>query len=386
MFYVIYYIYLCTIPTALYTEFSGLQYLVVFLLIATVVFNADLSRTVSQVITKKYFYLLYLGIGIVCSVYSVSAIFLDSPIKNVILPWITMILYLITFVSTILMLNLKHGLKVLIASGISVLFILLYGQVLVINGYVTVAVSQMSDIQLQYLTRNGGFHNANQAAGIALTILFSILMLSRFLKSYQYLFLGIGIVLTIIVISQSRSALLLFGILVIYTFIEIFDFKKKIFAFGSLCLIVLLLLGAADMGYKTIYSDNLRVEQFSERISGSSSDDARFTLLTLAFDEFLDSPVFGHGEYHMAERYGLSAHNMIMQSLVNFGLVGSLYLLLGGFLMYRGQSKYAYLFCLTIPLVFSHNLFNQSSVQVGLGFAFAINFVLNKRLSLLMHR
>jgi O-antigen ligase len=124
------------------------------------------------------------------------------------------------------------------------------------------------------------------------------------------------------ILSMSRNALI-FGTLSYAACVLIFSFvgeKKKIFR-------IIVLIGIAFAGIFAIVFFDKIYSLFKDFFDRGLSDNGRFALWRSAFENFLDSPIFGKGFYGFntpVDTFGPmpeSAHNTVLQLLSAGGLV-----------------------------------------------------------------
>lgn len=233
------------------------------------------------------------------------------------------------------------------------------------NAYIREGVNWKATPTELLLSRPGGFMNANMTAAVAMVWLYMALESER---NMPVVIKGICLILavTICTLAQSRAAVLFLALYALYSLIVE---RKGGFAISLLVggLVAVIVMSYLDMDIITSL-----IERFSERTNKDEhSAHERGRLINLAIDIFQDAPLTGHGLFYLHKEVGASAHNQILEILTNFGLVGFfMYGIL--YLAFYHKNDLSYLIlCIFPTMFFSHNFFENSALQVSLGFAYA---------------
>ena len=208
--------------------------------------------------------------------------------------------------------------------------------------------------------------------GISLAVLIPIIFYGVHSNKHPWFyFLSATLALIFAALTMSRNALL-FSLLTYVSCILISCFKGKykrafriIFAFGSFVTVL----------FAVAFFDEIR-NLFRDYFERGFSDNGRFALWRAAFDNFLDSPMFGGGFYGFDVDDSLlysfgplakQAHNTPLQLLSATGVVGFL--------------SYAYYRYESLKPLFRHlslkNIFLALSIAVFLLSSLLDNFVFN---------
>ena len=89
--------------------------------------------------------------------------------------------------------------------------------------------------------------------------------------------------------------------------------------------------------------------------------------------EIENAPLFGNGYRHIQALTGQSTHNELIENLVNFGLFGFVAVSLAFGLLYLPASAAFIFLCIIPSLIFSHNFFDNASLQTVIGMALSID-------------
>jgi hypothetical protein len=249
--------------------------------------------------------------------------------------------------------------------AIATLLVLLGGQIAQLTGFLTLENAGTGEEIDRLVLRPGGFHNPNMASALAL-LLVEIILVGTAQKFAWLRLPGFLAMTTTIVMAQSRASTLFLGLRALLGLI-----RRGISARS----LSLLLLGgvATFIGLATLAaSGSPLLEAFTGRFSGDDSSDERGRLLGMGLDAFGRAPWFGHGHHHLMQMVGLSAHNEIVENLVNWGVVGSIPVWMAFLLLYAPRNRALWLTGIAPSLLFSHNFFATISLQVLLGTAMGI--------------
>ncbi|MGE0190238.1 MAG: O-antigen ligase family protein [Steroidobacteraceae bacterium] len=245
------------------------------------------------------------------------------------------------------------------------LVILLCGQLAEMLGYINPRMLDLDDGIRTYLIRPGGFLNPNVTAAISLILLFISERCNSTKKIYIFL---IPLVLTLIIIflSQSRA-----GILALLFYLAYLTFIRRSFPFLVLSITVVVLI-SLGLIFSQIEVLNL-FDRVVTRFSGDESSSTRWFLLRYGAEKFLEAPLLGNGYRYMTGAVGWSAHNEIIENLVNFGILGAVIIVFAIYLLYWPTSSPFIFFCIMPMFMFTHNFFETTSFQASLGVALAID-------------
>ncbi|NBP24892.1 MAG: O-antigen ligase domain-containing protein, partial [Proteobacteria bacterium] len=214
------------------------------------------------------------------------------------------------------------------------LLILVGGQVAQLFGWLPGAIDVSGEEPVRLLVRPGGFHNPNATAAIALVLL-EVLLSGHGERKPRLLATGWIVTIVVVLLAQSRAvAVFLLVRAAMAVWLASRRQALRILAVASAVILGGLWLDSLVGGEAV---RNLG-EVFFARFAGDESSQERTTLLRLGFEEFCQSPWFGHGYRHLTFLVGLSTHNEVLENLVNWGFVGSLPTWAGFFLIY-GRSR-----------------------------------------------
>ena len=283
----------------------------------------------TQDVETKAFFTHIISLGVFVSVYSASSEALSSSRSN--------------FLA-------KFNPKLALASfSIATLIILLSTQLAQFH----------SEINMLHF-RPGGYLNPNTTAAIALMLTFSVHKLT---PTGAYQPIAIILTISIILLSQSRSALLAFIPFLAYIFIK--DSTKKIMI-ASMIMTALLLIALVS-------SPELREfpSAFFQRFVSDVSSGIRLSLLKSGWLSFTEAPIWGNGYRYIASISGHATHNEIIETLSNFGLIGLIIISIAFYYLYFSFSILFFVACIAPTILFTHNFFDAYAFQAILGFALA---------------
>ena len=240
------------------------------------------------------------------------------------------------------------------------LALLLAGQFAELLGYLDIRGLSSAGREDSFIFRPGGFHNPNLAAAIALTFFFVVYRVSHS-RGSLLLLLALVLAAAVTLLSQSRAAI---GILVLFGSLIVSKNRKLTitFFFAAIAFVVV----ADDIFV-------LLLEQAAGRFRGDSSSDDRAQLLVRGIVEIENAPLFGNGYRHIQALTGQSTHNELIENLVNFGLFGFIAVSLAFGLLYLPASAAFVFLCIIPSLIFSHNFFDNASLQTAIGMALSID-------------
>ena len=239
------------------------------------------------------------------------------------------------------------------------LALLLAGQFAELLGYLDIRGLSSADREDSFIFRPGGFHNPNMTAAIALTFFFVVYRVSHS-RGSVLLLLALVLAAAVTLLSQSRAAI---GILVLFGSLIVSKNRKLAitFFFAAIAFVIV----ADDVVV-------LLLDQAAGRFRGDSSSDDRAQLLVRGIAEIENAPFFGNGYRHIQALTGQSTHNELIENLVNFGLCGFVAVSLAFGLLYLPASAAFVFLCIIPSLIFSHNFFDNASLQIVIGMALSI--------------
>lgn len=182
----------------------------------------------------------------------------------------------------------------------------------------------------------------------------------QFLKSLYYICALLVSVMALFFLQQ-RAAFFLLLIFIVYHLIKIFSLNSNLLFFIlGIIIVFLVLLNPIDIGL-------LDFGRFS-----SSDNSSRTTVWRIAFDVISQSPLFGDIlQYNRLAGY--SAHNVLIDSLVNSGLFGFMPVLVlycktileSLHIMLRTRDNYARVFSYSVLVSMAMGMFHNSSYMTG---------------------
>jgi len=249
--------------------------------------------------------------------------------------------------------------------SIGALATLLLGQVAEILGYIDRRDLGLEPDVIVLDRRPGGFLNPNMTAAISLVLLFVMDRCSR-TRWRPHLILGLVLTVSIVLLSQSRMGILVLSAL---SFVLIARRGLVSLALSSVLLILLAFFIASAQDEVIRRLIDATVSRFGE--DGSSEE--RAYVMTYGLSAFADAPLLGNGYRFLVSVLGYSAHNEVVENLVNFGLLGTLIVLAAAYQLYMPASPTFLLVCALPTFAFTHNFFETTAFQASLGFALAID-------------
>ena len=242
--------------------------------------------------------------------------------------------------------------------AIAALIVLLYGQLM--------WPANDKSLSLEHLmSRPDGYLNANAMAAVALVLLFAAVRATQQMKQNYFVFVAIILATIIILLTQSRSSIIILVPFLFYLFYKKISIKLlPVF----LALFILFALALYLMQVDIIKSVLVRFQ-------GDHNSNYRLFLLQTGWLTFLEAPLWGNGYRHMVFSMGLlgSTHNEILQSLTDFGLAGFIVLCLVCYCFFVPSSIMFVLVCMVPMFLFSHNFFDNFAFQSVLGLALAVD-------------
>jgi O-antigen ligase len=115
------------------------------------------------------------------------------------------------------------------------------------------------------------------------------------------------------------------------------------------------------------------IDKVTSRFSGDESSTTRLFLIEYGIRHFLEEPLLGNGYRYMAGAVGWSAHNEIVENLVNYGIIGCCVIALAMYLLYWPATLSFIFICVMPMFMFTHNFFETTAFQASLGLALAID-------------
>lgn len=167
----------------------------------------------------------------------------------------------------------------------------------------------------------------------ALTVLIPVCFLGVIKKKNHFAYFVVGtLALVAAIFTLSRNGVLFGCLFYVLSVIAccFFGEKRKICRYitlGTVALLVLIFL---------IFGERIE-HMFSSMIDSGLNDNGRYTLWHMAFDDFIERPLFGNCYYSFAETWGtyasfipFQAHNTVFQVLQSMGIFGFI-----AYLVYR---------------------------------------------------
>lgn len=212
----------------------------------------------------------------------------------------------------------------------------LLGTYLYTNGLLTMSIVNEADYRAQ-----DEVFNANTFSYYIYLALFSFFILFHLLKLrfvYYLYFFSLVFYVLIIFLSGSRAGLLLFVLvnLLYWTYIGFARqpqfFKPTVF----FILIVIVSLPLINQLFNFVLEQTNIGLRFTALLE-NEGDDSRIVLLKLAFQKFLDNPIWGvgAGNFKGLNSLKLFSHNNLMEVLVNQGVISLLFYLLSFFSFFK---------------------------------------------------
>lgn len=365
---------LIIVGTGLYTQFPGLAYIPVFCMFAMLVTNKIFLKNPLHYIEPN----MVCGFIILNSFFLLQLMFRRIDYIDYAFQFFAISSMFVTYISTKIIIydNEKILFKKItyinILMLISLIFILC-GQIAQITGYIESRNFEEAEEEfLVAISRPGGFLNPNVTAAIAITILFVIDKMRAFNGKLYYLIVMI-LSMTIILLTQSRSS-----IIALIIFLALIVLRSSIRALINYTVISSVILYSIFLiDYENILE---LVANNIKRFSGDASSDERINLIYLGLQAFIDSPIFGNGNWYLVGLYGQSSHNQITEILINYGIFGLFIFILIIYFLYAPISLALIIFCMLPMFIFSHNFFDSASYQINLGLALVLDrLFLNKK-------
>ena len=181
---------------------------------------------------------------------------------------------------------------------------------------------------LTSLVGDGFFKNANAVGAIAALVIIDALSSSAHREYILVRTFTICAACIVLFQSESRGALLL-----VISYVGIAHFKSlRRLSENRLAFFVLLLVVSSSPLFYELYSSYFNPIE-SVIILGKPLESGRQVIWHLMLEQFWVYPIFGHGSidpgYFLDQHYfGLSAHNLYLQTAFQFGVVGLVLLML----------------------------------------------------------
>jgi hypothetical protein len=357
------------IGSGAYTQIPGLGYIFPLLLLAVLMFDRDFFKNQANYVNKK----MVIALFILILFFSIQLLLNRIIFNGYLFYIIAMSIMFITYtVSRTIILRTNH-LNLYFFYGMSsivflTLALILAGQFAQMLGYiVSINFDGAQFDKMLTLSRPGGFLNPNESAAIALVLCYIAYNLSNFVGIFIYSISIIPTVL-IILISQSRAAILLLIIMVCFTIK--FSIRRMV-----LILIFLMTFSLISFYYLNDYSSEMMdlLINSLDRFEGDDGSDERFNVIKFGLDAFVKSPIFGNGASFSTENFGISTHNQPLEIASSYGIFGILVLGLVIWWTYFPSSIFFKLFCFIPFFMFSHNFMESAALQSVLGLALALD-------------
>ena len=225
---------------------------------------------------------------------------------------------------------------------------------------------QIYDGSKNFTSRPGGLLNPNSTAIVALLLAYTTIKLSQLNSQVTARFTYISLALTvcIVLLSQSRSALIGLIPLIIFTFRRNLHFKNVIISVGIITVIIVITSSISN-DFRELLSSYIL------RFKGDFSSGHRISLLQSGWIAFTESPIWGNGYRYIANMTGYSTHNEIIETLANYGVFGLLIFSIACYFLYTPFSILFFIVCILPALLFTHNFFDLYAFQTSLGLALA---------------
>ncbi|MBD2577197.1 O-antigen ligase family protein [Oscillatoria sp. FACHB-1406] len=250
----------------------------------------------------------------------------------------------------------------------------------------------------------GLYINPNQSGySLVLGMIFSIGVVKPKYRFYFWLFVGIGLILTL-----SRSAIIgyLFVTLLLAKEKKLVIYWKSTLVLISLLLITYLIFYLGNLGSNGIkltevgninsfydYSISVRMEWLNNPFLLDESDSLRSRVIELGWIMFLQHPLFGNGLGSTLDWQEIvSTHNMYLYYMVDHGIIG---IFIFPILIWvvtkhaRGEARFIGLLFTTLMLflgLFSHNLLTERYVLIGFALMSAMNSNSHRTISKHLYR
>ncbi len=375
-------VFLIITGTGSYSQLQGIQYvLLLAFLFALAVGRSRTERFIVGAIEPRRFN----GVVIVSAFYLIANALSGGSVRDAITPLMVLACFLTAY---------AYGGALLVASDdpkrvmnrLSVVLLIMLcamfgAQVLQGLDLLWVLDNSQREIEKSRFARYGGFINANLTNTISVMMLYGIYRMSGLTKARLIPILATIVCTVIVVMTQSRSGVLFLVPVVGWYLVT--QFRQNLAALAYFAVGVAAFLTIAVTQYSGIRLGGVKFDPFGglvRRVGKDLGEDERTTLIIRAIEESAPSAIFGNGYNHLTETVGLGAHNMFLESLVSYGIIGLAILIVGSVLLYRGQHWSLYAFCIVKPVVFSHGFYDQLGFQLVLGLVCAVDvFVLRQQ-------
>jgi hypothetical protein len=355
------------VSTGLYTLMPAIAY--AFVLYAVVVLMVDY-----KFFRKPLFYVdlrMLMGFLIYNILFFIHSFFFSVPARLYFVHIVSLGIFLLIYAYSKLITQDIDSKKLYITQSfislcaLTSLAVLLFAQLAEILGYIDPRMLEFDDSSRAYLIRPGGFLNPNVTAAISLILLFVSERCSRNKKIYWFM-APLCLTLIIIFLSQSRA-----GILALVCYLTYLIFVRRFFSFFVISVTVAIMGLLAYISYQSEFL-NL-IDKVTSRFSGDESSTTRLFLIEYGIRHFLEEPLLGNGYRYMAGAVGWSAHNEIVENLVNYGIIGCCVIALAMYLLYWPATLSFIFICVMPMFMFTHNFFETTAFQASLGLALAID-------------
>lgn len=323
-----------------------------FLMFFVLIFNKNYKKNI------KLFFIVYFLIIILLITSSVFNTF------NAISRYI--IFFLVFGSASLLFTSINVDYRKIIESLIIIYFIYLFAYLFIIRNTFLVANDYWSD-------------QMGQSYGFVPMVLlsFAYINYSKYFSQNKILkrisiVVGICSLYFILFDCATRGAILTILISLIIMIIGRYEGNKKmilIFILSVLCTVVLFAYNDILLWLNSILNDlNLNILSISKtvrRISLGTADSGRNELYMIAWDYIKQSPIIGNGIGYFELNQGIYIHNILIEIICEYGLVG--FFLCGFFLFKSARSSIncedindlfkMFLFCYTIPMLFFSNTY-----------------------------
>jgi hypothetical protein len=253
--------------------------------------------------------------------------------------------------------------RLIVACALAAMVLLLCGQFAETAGLVDRRALGSAERENAFALRPGGFHNPNMTAAIALVLLVALERATRGRRGLA-LFAALILCTAVVALAQSRACI---GALALY--MGWLSWRRR----GTALVLLLSAVVVVSALETTGDVAALLGERMSERFRSDDSNDERARVLEVAREAIGDAPVLGNGYRYVERVAGVSTHNEPIEHLVNFGAIGLL-VAIAAFVLIHLPASPAYLLIGVLPtLMFSHNFFDNPSLQIALAMALAVD-------------
>ena len=218
------------------------------------------------------------------------------------------------------------------------------------------------DVELT--VRPGGFLNPNMTAAVALVLAWTASRLSGGARDLPHL-ACLLVAALVVVLAQSRAGLLALGVHVLCLAWR----HPAVLAAAALAAVAALGWVGADV----LLDVAGLIDHLLDRFSRDNSSDERLVVLRMGMEAIEARPWFGNGYRHLEQVFGRSTHNEIVETAVNFGVVGLAVALAGAALILLPASATFLAVCVAPTVLFSHNFLDSTELQTCLGLALAVD-------------